>query len=641
MTSTPADTSVTQPHGSSLPEVGSAEPAGPLLVYRERRRARLEEAALWARRELWVSIARLLTAVAAITVAWLAIQSRVLPLPTVAVPIALFLGLLSVHERILRRRTRAQRGAAFYEEGLLRLEGRWAGMGSAGRRFAEQNPHHLYAGDLDLFGEGSLFELLCRARTRGGEEVLATWLLSPAVPEEVLERQGAVTELSSLIDLREQLATLGAEVRSDLDPEDLLRWSRGGALLDHHAGWRWATGLAGAANVAAALAWWPLGLGPTWLLALATLEALLFALLRSRLRQMTSGVERSARDLEKISESLDLLQQQSFTSSWLQVRQGRLRSREAPGGTTAAEAIDRLRRLVELRDSQRNPFFAPIALLLLWGSQLGLAIDGWRARHGTQIETWLEVLSEIEAIASLAAFAAENPSYCLPRFAPPQHPFVTASGLGHPLLGQGDACELNDVSLGTAPDCESQALVISGSNMSGKSTFLRACGTNVVLALAGAPVRARTMSLAPLAIGASIQVSDSLREGSSKFYAEITRLRSILDLCNEGLPVLFLLDEILHGTNSHDRRIGAEAVVRALLDRGAIGLVTTHDLALAAMATSTESATPGEPGPPRLLNKHFVDTLSGGKITFDYQLRDGVVQRSNALALMREVGLDV
>ena len=208
-------------------------------------------------------------------------------------------------------------------------------------------------------------------------------------------------------------------------------------------------------------------------------------------------------------------------------------------------------------------------------------------------------------------------------------PLLEGRAVGHPLIPEA-SCVRNDVALGgeSAP----RALVVSGSNMSGKSTFLRTCGVNVVLAQAGAPVRAASLRLSPLAVGASIRVVDSLQEGESKFYAEITRLRRILDLGRGALPVLFLLDEILHGTNSHDRRIGAEAVIRALLDRGAIGLVTTHDLALAQIAD--------EPG-SKLANVHFEDTLEGGRVRFDYHLREGVVQRSNALALMREVGLEV
>ena len=185
----------------------------------------------------------------------------------------------------------------------------------------------------------------------------------------------------------------------------------------------------------------------------------------------------------------------------------------------------------------------------------------------------------------------------------------------------------NDVDLGAAL----QVFIVSGSNMSGKSTLLRSVGVAAVLGYAGGPVCARALTMSPMAIGASIRINDSLQEGSSRFYAEITRIRQILDLAAAG-PLLFLLDEILHGTNSHDRRIGAEGIVRRLVSSGGIGLVSTHDLALAQIADTLA---------PRATNVHFEDHLEEGKMVFDYTMRPGVVTKSNALALMRSVGIDV
>jgi DNA mismatch repair ATPase MutS len=226
----------------------------------------------------------------------------------------------------------------------------------------------------------------------------------------------------------------------------------------------------------------------------------------------------------------------------------------------------------------------------------------------------------------MAGYAFENPDDVFPEVVE-AGPLFDAEALGHPLLPR-DRCVRNDLRLDTAL----QVLVVSGSNMSGKTTLLRSVGVNTVLALAGAPVRARRLRLSTLAVGASIRVHDSLQDGTSRFYAEITRVRQLMDLAGAGLPLLFLLDEVLHGTNSSDRRVGAEAIVRGLLERGAVGLVTTHDLALAELAESLA---------PRARNVHFEDQLEGDRIAFDYRLRPGVVRRSNALALMRAVGLHV
>jgi DNA mismatch repair ATPase MutS len=249
-----------------------------------------------------------------------------------------------------------------------------------------------------------------------------------------------------------------------------------------------------------------------------------------------------------------------------------------------------------------------------------MAIERWRARSGPAIARWLDAIGQLEALAAFAAFAGEHPELPFPELTGAR--VFAARGLRHPLLGA--RAVPNDVALGG----ERPLLVVSGSNMSGKSTLLRAAGLNAVLAWAGAPVCAGSLTLGPFAVGASLRNVDSVQEGKSRFYAEISRLRQIMDLTRGPRPVLFLLDELLSGTNSHDRRIGAEAVIRGLLARGAAGMVTTHDLALTAIA-------------PAEANVHFADELVNGEIRFDYKLKPGVVQRSNALELMRSVGLEV
>jgi DNA mismatch repair ATPase MutS len=232
----------------------------------------------------------------------------------------------------------------------------------------------------------------------------------------------------------------------------------------------------------------------------------------------------------------------------------------------------------------------------------------------------------MEALCSLAGYAYEHPGDPFPEIAAEGACF-DAEGLGHPFIPE-NSCVRNDVRLGP----ELRVLVVSGSNMSGKSTLLRTIGANAVLSMAGAPVRARRLTLTPVALGASILRRDSLQEGTSRFYAEITRLRQLVDITAGPLPLLFLLDELLHGTNSHDRGIGALAVIRDLVRRGAIGLLTTHDLALAQIADVLA---------PSAANVHFEDSLVAGKLVFDYRLRPGIVRKSNALELMRSVGLEV
>jgi DNA mismatch repair ATPase MutS len=268
----------------------------------------------------------------------------------------------------------------------------------------------------------------------------------------------------------------------------------------------------------------------------------------------------------------------------------------------------------------------PLSLLILLKAQVAFAIEAWRSRWGKAIGPWISTAAEFEALCALATYAYEHPADPFPEIVEDERVFE-GEQLRHPLMAS-DKCVANSVRFTDGL----QLLVVSGSNMSGKSTLLRTVGVNAVLAMAGAPVRAQRVRLCPFAIGATIRINDSLQAGTSRFYAEIQRIRQAMDLTNGDLPVLFLLDEILHGTNSHDRAIGAEAIVKALVQKGALGLVTTHDLALTKVADSLA---------PHAANVHFEDELKDGKLTFDYRMKPGVVRKSNALELMRAVGIQV
>jgi DNA mismatch repair ATPase MutS len=293
----------------------------------------------------------------------------------------------------------------------------------------------------------------------------------------------------------------------------------------------------------------------------------------------------------------------------------------------ASASIRQLRRLIGLSEWQRDAVFVPVAIALLWGPHLAWAIDGWRRKHGGDIRRWLQTIGEFEAFSSLAAYGYEHPADPFPEIESSAAAVFDGRGLGHPLIANAHMVR-NDVQF-TLP---TRLFVVSGSNMSGKSTLLRTVGVNTVLALAGAPVRAAQLRLSSFSIGATLRIQDSLLEGRSRFYAEITRIREVTDLTRGSRPVLFLLDELFHGTNSHDRLIGAAGVLSALLERGAIGLITTHDLALTAIAGQVGSAA---------TNVHFEDWFEAGEIRFDYRMKPGPVTRSNAIALMQAVGLDV
>ena len=561
---------------------------------------------------------RLVVFVVGIALGWSAWGANLLSGWFILAPLTAFAALAVVHDRVIKQLELARRRTAFHEQGIARLDGRWAGSGNPGTRYSDSG--HPYAVDLDLFGRGSLFELLCVARTRAGEETLAAWLLDPASPDVIRSRQEALRDLAPRLDLREQIALMGDEVRSGVDPGALSAWGAEPARPFPRS--VRATALVLGVLSTCALTAWFAGYGPMALIIMAAAGRAFEIPYRNRVKSIVQAVAKPARDLELLRLLLARLELEPFESPLLLDLTASL----ALHSESPSRRIARLQTLVDYLRSRENMLFTPFAALVVWSSQFAFAIESWRAENGPQIATWLRVIGEFEALSSMALHTFEHPDDVFPEIV--DGPVcLEAEGLAHPLLSEKTAVP-NDLALGTA----AHALIVSGSNMSGKSTLLRTLGVNVVLALAGAPVRARQFRLSPVSLGASIRTQDSLQGGVSRFYAEITRLRQIMELAENRPPALFLLDEILHGTNSHDRLVGAEAVVQALMAKGAIGLVTTHDLALARIAEDPSLA---------VVNVHFQDEIRDGKMSFDYRLRLGVVEKSNAIELMRSVGLPV
>jgi hypothetical protein len=581
----------------------------------EQRRVAAANRNSWHRR---IGNTRLTVFLIAAVMAWLAFISQTFSPWWLLMPSCCFVGLMAWHSRVLRDLQRFQRAIEFYRRGYARLDEKWEGTGTHGNQF--EDPSHPYSQDLDLFGRGSLFELLCCARTHGGEQMLASWLKSAAPLEEIRSRQGAVDELRSNLDLREDLAGLGTDVSAGVSPETLIKWGERIGFPDS-VPLRILSALIAFLALASLVIWVMMG-QHIWFSLMILIELIFIYSRRRTIRRATSGSERAGQDLQLLSLILARLEKEQFKTEHLRKLSIAL-DRE---GMSPSRLIARLNFLIVLLDSRRNLFFRPLAFILLWEIQLAFFIEDWRRKYGHAIAGWLGAVSELEALSSLAGYAFEHPNDPFPELS--RHsPCFAGRGLGHPLLPE-DKCIRNDVSLTD----EVRVLVVSGSNMSGKSTLLRTVGINAVLALAGAPVRAHHLRIGPLALGASIRIVDSLQEGTSRFYAEITRLRKIVTLADGSISLMFLLDELLHGTNSHDRRIGAEAVVKGLARRNAIGLLTTHDLALAHIVDALA---------PHAANVHFEDHIENGRIMFDYHLRPGIVTKSNALELMRSVGLEV
>jgi hypothetical protein len=561
----------------------------------------------------------LATGIAALAVTGFSIGVSMISPWWLVLPVLAFLLLAIELHRLDQERESATRGGAYYERGLGRIEDRWIGTGSQGDAFRDSR--HVYSDDLDLFGRGSLFELLSTARTGAGERTLAEWLLGPGEREEVAARQDAVAELRPRIDLREEIALMGEDVRAAVDARGLSKWGTAPPVPFFKGARLVAPALACAALVTlGGFFAQTFSVAPFLVVVLA--EMIFSFALRPGVGQVTEAVSAPAHELRMLSLLLERLEKERFTSA----RMLRLVEELKVEGTTASQRIKRLTRLLEMLDSSENMFFRPIAMMLLWNAQFAMAVEAWRMDCGPRIGKWIAAVGEFEALCSLSTYAYERPDATFPNLEA-EGPLFDAEALRHPLIPAAVAVA-NDVRLGNGR----RLWIVSGSNMSGKSTLMRAVGLNTVLAWAGAPVACARLTISPLSIGASMSTHDSLADNRSRFYAEISRVRDVVELARTGHPTLFLLDELLSGTNSHDRRIGAEAVVRGLVDKGAIGLVSTHDLALAEIVTTLNGLA---------ANVHFEDHLENGEIRFDYRLREGVVTRSNALELMRAVGLDV
>lgn len=532
--------------------------------------------------------------------------SRVWPLLLVGV----FAALVIIHELLHRRRARAGRLMAHYEAGLARIDDRWQSAPSAPPSLEEVS--HPTAQDLDLFGPASLWLLLATTRTASGAKLLAEWLVADTSLDEARERQLTVQALSERPELFLALAQFPVEIGG---ATGLAQWAASPRPLP-----AWLAPLSAMSSLATAvtLVVWGVGLGT----ALPFVGAVTFHWLVGRM---------SGRWIAEAMQVTDLDRELGGVLRALHVFSGiELEATLAAGHVTtlradqnaAAKHLSALQRLVGWLDSGRNQLFAPIGFFLGWNVQCAVQIEGWRARHGAKLGHWLHAVSELDALTAVALFSFEHPEHCWPAL--DAAPVFSARELAHPLVPRGQRVG-NDVCL----DTRARYLVISGSNMSGKSTLLRAVGLNVVLARLGARVCARELTLGNLILRTSIAVGDSLHDGRSRFYAELLRLTRVVEASTKG-SVLFLIDEILSGTNSHERVLGTWRFLQRLLSGAHLGLLTTHDLDLTKPPPELEGVT---------RNLHFGDRLEGDALVFDYRLQAGPARSGNALLLMTKLGV--
>jgi ABC-type multidrug transport system fused ATPase/permease subunit len=569
---------------------------------------------------------RLLWFIGSVAAVWLLIHldQQLGAVITLVIGLIGFLVLLKKHQRIRYERELNHQLTFINQDEAARLKRQYL-RPETGEQFA--SPTHYYSGDLDVFGKHSLFRLLNRTHTYGGQKRLSTWLKAPSGPDSIRLRQEAAAELNPQVEWRQQFEAL-AYVESTISqaPDALVKWATAEtALLPRY--------LTIIQFVFPAIT---LSLFVAWLMGYVPGAAVLLGLAVHGL--VLSQTSARAREISEqtfeISTALKAFRSLFQHAEQLKGETIRLRAiRQALTSDKqfASEAIGQLGRLTEGLNFRRNPyFFLLFGVATLWDIHYLLGLERWRQTYGPVLSRWFEALGELEALNSLAGFAYAHPSYATPDIVDDEFVLEITSA-AHPLLAQNNSVANSLIVRGSG-----KTVLITGSNMSGKSTFLRTVGTNVVLALAGAVVRAERFWCSPVQVFTSMRTQDSLEESTSSFYAELKRLQTLIgltrpDKSEKVLPVLYFLDEILKGTNSADRHRGAEALIRQLHHTTASGFVSTHDLELGQLTDADGF----------VRNYHFQSDLNNGELVFDYKLRDGICESFNASQLMRAIGIEM
>lgn len=549
-----------------------------------------------------------------------------------AVALVLFVGLVMYHAKVIHAENLAARWVSTNEDAKARVAAQaWHDLPDTGERF--RIAQHPYAEDLDLLGRASLYQRLCVAKTQLGQARLAASLLEPASSEEIRKRQVLIAELAPLVDLRQHLEVLarattrtqpsGTASGQANDLESLFAWAEAPPTMLNDPAYRvLGRAMPVVTSLILGLAYFGFVPASMGLLPLIAHVALLLRARRAMapLIRMLATSEQTVLTVEPLFALLETMPESGALRATL--------DNGLKGHSTAPSIACRtLRRVAGWFEFRHNGLVYPfVNLYLLWDIQCALAFDAWRKLHGPRLRGWFALLGEVEALSSLAGFMHDEPNTCFAEIVDGEAQFE-ADALGHPLIDLAHRV-CNDVSRLRA----GQGLLVTGSNMSGKSTFLRALGLGAVVGLAGGPVCAKRLRVSPLAVATSMRISDSLAGGVSHFYAELAKLKAVVESSQAKRGVFFLLDEILHGTNSRERQIGARFILAQLLRHNALGAVSTHDLALCELSGDLAD---------RLELVHFRESVQNETMSFDFLLRAGPVTAGNALRLMRSLGLDV
>ena len=484
---------------------------------------------------------------------------------------------------------------------------------------------HYYASDLDIFGNASLFQYINRTSSDIGAATLSGWLLTPADTNTLYQRQAAIKELNSKRDWQQELQAYGNEKPVQFVIQHRLeQWVNDKEIFFIYKSWNWLRYLLPIPILSIAI------LTLFNLLSLNTFYAALFlsALfaynINKKVAPIHNKLSKMVEELEVLTTSMLLIEKTTFTTPLLQQMQDQFKHGH---NYTASRQFKILKKILERLDLRYNLLLsAPLNLLLLWNLQQVLDLEKWKLNNSIRLKQWFETFGHFEALNSLSVLAFNHPEWCFPLFKEPFF-YIKGSNIGHPLINKNKRVN-NDISI----DSQGKLLLITGSNMAGKSTYLRSIGINVILAMAGAPVCAEYFCLSTVQLISSMRIADNLEESTSTFYAELKKLKSVIDKVNEGNHVFILLDEILRGTNSLDRHTGSVALIKQLIKHQAAGIIATHDVGLAALKNDY---------PENILNYHFDVQVTGDELYFDYKLKPGICTSLNASILMKKIGIEL
>ncbi len=504
---------------------------------------------------------------------------------------------------------------------LLVLEHTWSQFENGAALLPKEHP---YANDLDIFGSASLYQYINRTTSANGRSVLAGWLLYPAAVAGIAERQLAVKELNGRSDWRQSLQAFGREKNiQESTQEKLAAWLKEPASLTSTLFWsaaRWIIPVIMIAMITLNIA----GIISDPLRNLFLLASGLLAwFIARRVMPVHNNLSKIVDEMEALQESIAHIEISSFESPLLK----RLQAVFGQQGYSASGEMKKLKKILERLDLRFNPVvFVPLAIFLQWDLQQVLELEKWKKRNREQLQQWLDTLGNFEALNSFSTLSFNNPGWCFPTFKE-AHFFIEGSKIGHPLINPNKRVD-NDISIHK----KGELMLITGSNMAGKSTYLRSIGINVVLAMAGAPVCTETFSLSPVQLISSMRIADNLEESTSTFYAELKKLKAVIDRVNNNEKIFILLDEILRGTNSLDRHTGSVALVKQLIRHEAAAIIATHDVELAKLKTAFSE---------NILNYHFDVQVNNDELYFDYRLKEGICTSLNASILMKKIGIEI